>query len=74
MEDSTLHVRLRCLLRTCLDDNRQAWELGADGGWTQRTPNGVVHATHDILLRESWGLPAAEHRFSGENRVVTALV
>ena len=74
VEDSTLHVRLRSLLRTNLEDNRQAWELGADGTWTQRTPNGVVHATHDILLRESWGLPAPDHRLSGETRAVTALV
>jgi polyphosphate kinase len=74
VEDSTLHVRLRSLLRTNLEDNRQAWELGADGTWTQRTPNGVVHATHEILLRESWGLPTTDHRLSGETRAITALV
>ena len=74
VEDSTLHVRLRSLLRTNLEDNRQAWELAADGTWTQRTPNGVVHATHDILLRESWGLPTTDHRLSGETRAITALV
>src|SRR5256714_641976 len=74
VEDTTLHVRLRSLLRTSLEDNRQAWELGADGSWTQRTPNGVVHATHEILLRESWGLPVPEHRHSGESRAVAALV
>src|SRR5437660_5533596 len=66
VEDSTLHVRLRSLLRTCLEDNRLAWELTADGSWRQRTPNGVTHATHDILLRESWGLPTPDHRASGE--------
>ena len=55
VEDMTLHRRLRSLLRTCLDDNRQAWELAADGSWRQREPDGAVHATHEILLRDSWG-------------------
>jgi polyphosphate kinase len=74
VEDSTLYGRLRSLLRTCLEDNRLAWELAADGTWTQRTPNGVVHSTHDILLRESWGLSAADHRPSGETRAPGVLV
>ena len=74
VEDSTLHVRLRSLLRTSLEDNRLAWDLSADGSWTQRTPNGVVHNTHDVLLRESWGLLPHEHRPSGEGRPVGSLV
>ena len=74
VEDSTLHVRLRSLLRCSLDDNRLAWDLGADGSWTQRTPNGVVHNTHDVLIRESWGLSPSEHRPSGEGRPVGSLV
>jgi len=74
VEDSTLHVRLRSLLRTSLDDNRLAWDLSADGNWTQRTPNGIVHNTHDVLLRESWGLLPNEHRPSGEARPVGSLV
>ena len=74
VEDSTLHVRLRSLLRTSLEDNRLAWDLGADGSWTQRTPNGVVHSTHDVLLRESWGLLPSEHQPSGEGRPVGSFV
>ena len=74
VEDSTLHVRLRSLLRTSLEDNRLAWDLGADGSWTQRTPNGVVHNTHDVLIRESWGLSPSDHRPSGEGRPVSSLV
>ena len=74
VEDATLHDRLRSLLRTCLEDNRQAWELAADGSWTQRTPNGVVHSTHEILLRESWGLTSPDGRTSGEMRGAGALV
>ena len=73
VEDATLHERLRSLLRTSLEDNRLAWDLGADGSWTQRTPNGVVHNTHDVLLRESWGL-STDHRPSGEGRPVGSLV
>jgi polyphosphate kinase len=74
VEDATLHDRLRSLLRTCLEDNRQAWELAADGSWTQRTPNGVVHSTQEILLRESWGLTSPDGRTSGEMRGAGALV
>ena len=74
VEDSTLHVRLRSLLRTSLEDNRLAWDLSADGSWTQRTPNGVVHNTHDVLLRESWGLSASDHRSIPETRTVGSLV
>ena len=55
VDSPVLHRRLRSLLRTCLEDDRQAWELGADGSWLQRTPNGALHATHEILLRDSWG-------------------
>jgi polyphosphate kinase len=65
VEDMTLHRRLRTLLDRCLEDNRQAWDLDADGGWTQRTPNGVVHSTHEVLLRDSWGGTA---RTSDDNR------
>ena len=53
---SSLQSRVRALLHTCLEDNRQAWELGSDGSWTQRTPDGVERATHRILLADSWGL------------------
>ena len=74
VEDATLHVRLRSLLRTSLEDNRLAWDLGADGTWVQRTPNGVVHNMHDVLLRESWGLSPTDHRPSGEHRPVGSLV
>ena len=57
VEDAGLHARLRALLATCLEDNRQAWELGADGRWTQRHPDGEPErATHRRLLRDSWGM------------------
>jgi polyphosphate kinase len=71
VDDATLHQRLRSLLRTCLDDNRQAWELAANGTWTQRWPNGVVHPTHEILLRDSWGGREEEVRPAGDGQPVS---
>ena len=60
VEDPALHVRLRALLDTCLADNRQAWELGADGTYTQRDPGGgAARSTHVTLLRDPWGIVAS---------------
>jgi polyphosphate kinase len=55
VESPALHERLRALLQTYLDDNRQAWELDSNGIWCQREPSGAIHASHDRLLRNSWG-------------------
>ena len=74
VDDATLHDRLRSLLRTCLDDNRQAWELSSDGTWTQRAPNGNVLATHEVLLRDSWGIRAEEQRPSPDGRAIGVTV
>lgn len=62
VEDRTLHPRLKALFDTMLADNRQAWELDADGVWHQRTPDGAVRASHVILLRDSWGRSEADAR------------
>jgi len=57
IDDATLHPRLHSLLATCLADNRQAWDLAADGTYRQRDPNGEpVRATHQLLLIDSWGM------------------
>ena len=57
VEDPAHHARLRALLAVCLSDNRQAWQLGPDGTWRQRQPDGGrERATHRMLLRDSWGL------------------
>jgi polyphosphate kinase len=71
VDDPALHPRLHSLLATCLADNRQAWDLAADGTYQQRVPNGEpVRATHELLLFDSWGMikpadqkagPAASH-------------
>ena len=71
VEDPGQHERLRTLLETCLTDNRQAWDLDADGRYKQRTP-GVdgeadeERASQQRLLRDAWG------RERGEPRMTTA--
>ena len=58
VEAPRLQARLRSLLDTCLQDDRQAWELAASGEWTQRVPDAEPHATratHVRLLADSWG-------------------
>src|SRR3954469_2723413 len=55
VEMPALQERLLSLLATCLEDNRQAWDLGADGRWIQRRPLGEVRAAHVRLLADSWG-------------------
>ena len=72
--DEALHHRLRSLLETCLEDNRQAWELRADGTYEQRHPaHDPEVATHRKLLRDPWGLDRADSRYTTmEIRAVAA--
>jgi polyphosphate kinase len=57
VDDVTLHPRLHSLIATCLSDNRQAWDLAADGTYRQRVPDGEPErATHKLLLLDSWGI------------------
>jgi polyphosphate kinase len=57
IEDQRLHPRIYSLLETCLADNRQAWDLGPDGTYTQRQPgNHPVVATQEICLLNPWGI------------------
>src|SRR6185436_13860388 len=55
IEDVTVHARLAAIFNACLTDNRQAWDLDAEGVWRQRSPVGdePVRATHPTLLGES---------------------
>jgi polyphosphate kinase len=57
VELQVLHERLHSLIDTLLRDNRQAWDLRANGSWVQRVPEGEEHATHATLLADSWGAP-----------------
>jgi len=79
IETPALHERVRTLLRTYLADERMAWDLGPDGTWTQRNPASTARASHEMLIKQSWGaaretspsreLPAPE-RSSGERTPV----
>jgi polyphosphate kinase len=56
VEDHGSHAALHSLLETCLADNRQAWDLGADAVYRQRHPGDhPERATHRRLLRDAWG-------------------
>ena len=66
IEDKQLHARVCSLLETQLADNRQAWDLFADGTYVQRKPGaGAVNSTHERLLQNSWGL-SAQHGADGD--------
>jgi polyphosphate kinase len=56
VESPALHERLRSLLATYLEDNRQAWELRPEGQWVQRMPDGAARSSHEVLQRNSWGV------------------
>jgi len=65
--DQGLHERLRTLLATFLTDNRLAWDLDAEGHYTQRTPgNEPERSTHVICSINPWGTPVSSppHRMS----------
>lgn len=69
--DRALHPRLEAVLNVFLADNRQAWDLLADGTWVQRRAGDEdERASHRRLLRESWGMA----RTSGAGREVPAVV
>ena len=59
LDAATFGPRLHSLIRTWLADDRLAWDLAADGTWTQRSPApGSSRATHDVLVRDPWGMLA----------------
>ena len=69
--DKALHPLLESVLNVFLTDNRQAWDLSADGAWSQRRTGAEdERAAHRRLLRESWGMP----RISGAGREMPAIV
>jgi polyphosphate kinase len=59
VDDRALQQRLHSLLRICLADNRQAWELNADGSYVQLTPGDEPEiSTHKLLIGDPWGMSA----------------
>lgn len=72
IDDLSLHPKLMSLLETCLSDNRQAWDLSSDGVYRQRQPgNDVDRGTHQVLMRNPWGLANENLRMSGTYPVLT---
>ncbi|MFO0093164.1 MAG: polyphosphate kinase 1, partial [Gemmatimonadaceae bacterium] len=56
IEDPELHRGLDAVLATCLADNRQACELGADGTYRRRSGVDAPElGTHATLMRAPWG-------------------
>jgi polyphosphate kinase len=69
--DASLFPRLHTLLATYLADNRQSWDLLADGTYAQRTPEGGdVCSAHVRLLADPWGMTTPEARPAPDGRVV----
>ena len=70
IEGALLHKKVKSVLETCLSDNRQSWELHADGQYRRRHAEGAPErATQEMLMREPWGMlpdgkttPAARKR------------
>jgi polyphosphate kinase len=72
IDDIVLQRRLRSLFQICLSDNRQAWQLSADGTWHQRmpAPGEPVRASQLAFLADSWGaLPAPSPETRDESAV-----
>jgi len=51
-----LQKRIRSILKKALKDNRLAWELHADGSYTQRTPGtGEKERNfHEMMMKNAW--------------------
>ena len=74
VEDRALHPRMRSLLQTYLDDNRQAWELRPDGRYVQRDPGDEPErGAHRRLLRDPWGQDRQDSRYTTLEMRTTAL-
>jgi polyphosphate kinase len=63
IEDPTLQSRLREILEIMLADNRQAWDLAADGSWAQRRPQAgeAERGTHQRLMEIAGMRSAGAH-------------
>lgn len=56
IEDLSLQPKLMSVLETCLSDNRQAWDLDAEGVYHQRQPGAEpARGTQQVLTKNPWG-------------------
>ena len=60
VEDANLKGDLLDILDRCFADNTNAWELGEDGAWTRRTPDGDERRRVQEELMELHAARAAE--------------
>ena len=62
--------RLDALLETCLTDNRDAWELRADGTYRQRTPGTDPERSAQVIWqRDCWGRRALRQNRSARRKL-----
>ncbi|HET8815345.1 MAG TPA: polyphosphate kinase 1 [Solirubrobacterales bacterium] len=60
VEEAALKAELLDVLERCLADNVYSWELGSDGSWSRRRPDGEArNAQEELMARHS--ARAAEH-------------
>jgi polyphosphate kinase len=60
VEDAAIKAELLDVLERSLADNASSWELGPDGNWTRRRPDGELrNAQEELMARHS--ARAAEH-------------
>lgn len=67
-EHPDLQARLASLFAVYLADDRQVWELRPDGTWRLRDGVRPDTASHEILLRDSWGQTATVSAASLEEK------
>jgi polyphosphate kinase len=72
--DRALHHRLESLMRVYLADSRQGWDLMPDGSYVQRKPAGVESGSHQLLMRDPWGLDRSESRYVTQEFRTAALM
>jgi polyphosphate kinase len=72
--DRALHHRLASLMRVYLADVRQGWDLLPDGSYLQRTPPGDEPGSHQVLMRDPWGLDRSESRYVTQEFRTAALM
>lgn len=55
VEEPSLQAKLTELLKICLEDNRQAWNMEPEGTYTQRhpQPGDPKRSTHTILMQQA---------------------
>jgi polyphosphate kinase len=60
VEDAALKAELLDVLERCFADNANSWDLGPDGEWTRRRPDGELRNAQDELMARH-SARAAEH-------------